>query len=417
MTNPLTSPRDHRSWSSRAVRACVLGLAALAASPGCGSSPTPVAADRATAAASDAATPSDGITLTPEGMKAGGIQVEAATTESRAGYFETPAVIQLDETRTARVGALAEGVVVGADAQVGTRVTQGQQLASIHAEMVHEAWADYRRALAERRRASTQLAFYKQAEGRAARLLVMKAVSEQEAERAQADRVAAEESLVIAESEVKRALDGLEHLGIKADSSTTDDPSDAIPVRAAYGGTVLERLVTAGTAVTVGTPLYVVSDLSRLWAVAEIDESRLTGLAVGRSAELSVAAYPGRVFAARIVAIGDSVQPETRRVTARLEVDNTDGSLKPQMYATVRLTTGDTAQVVVVPASAVQKIEQQPVVFVEKTPGHFTSRSVVPGMERDNTVEIRDGLAAGERVATAGTFLLKSKVIEGGQPQ
>jgi cobalt-zinc-cadmium efflux system membrane fusion protein len=188
-------------------------------------------------------------------------------------------------------------------------------------------------------------------------------------------------------------------------------------VKATLGGVVLERLVTAGTVVTTGTPLFVVSDLSRLWAVAEIDEVRLPALVVGRAAELTVAAYPERSFPARITAIGDSLNPDTRRVTARIEVENRDRSLKPQMFATVRVPMADQVQAAVVPATAIQKIDQQPVVFVEDRPAHFVRRAVLTGPERNGLVEIREGLQANERVATEGTFLLKSKFLEESQPE
>jgi cobalt-zinc-cadmium efflux system membrane fusion protein len=405
--------RRPRTWSRAAL------LAACLAFTTCGGASSSKTADvaRADTPPSSPSEGGSGIQLSPEALRTGRITVDAARTESRAGYFETPAVLQLDETRTARIGSIVEGVVVDADVQVGARVGPGARLANIHSHMVHEAWAEYRRGLAERRRASNELAYVKEAEGRASRLLVTKAVSQQEADRARTDRAAAEEALVIAESEVTRALDELEHLGITPEQSVVNDPRDTVPVNAALGGIVLERLVTTGTAVTTGTPLFVVSDLSRLWAVAEIDEVRLPALAVGRAAELAVASYPQRPFPARIVAIGDSLNPNTRRITARIEVDNRDGSLKPQMYATVRVPTGDQVHVIVVPASAVQKIDQQSVVFVEDRPGHFTRRSVVTGAERDSAVEIREGLQPADRIATAGTFLLKSKFLEAGQPK
>ena len=389
-------------------------LTACIAFIGCGDSASliPAAAPPAESPATLSPAPV-GVQLTPAAMRAGNITVEAAGAESRSAYFETPAVLQLDETRTARIGSIVDGVVVNANVQVGTRIARGGRLADIHSHMVHEAWAEYRRAVAERRRAVNELEYMKQAEGRAFRLLASRAASQQEAERSRADRGAAEQALVIAESEITRALDELEHLGITADSGGADALSDTVPVNATLGGVVLERLVTTGTAVTTGTPLFVVSDLSRLWAIAEIDEARLPLLAVGRSAELAVAAYPERAFPARIIAIGDSLNPDTRRVTARIEVENRKGPLKPQMYATVRVPTGEEVRIVVIPAAAVQKIDQQPVVFIEDRPGHFVPRTVVAGRERGGAVEIVEGLRPGERIATTGTFLLKSKFLEG----
>lgn len=407
-----------RIWRLRGCAACAMVMASIALA-GCGRS-APAAAESA-AGSNSASRPDerpdepDAIVLAAEEMHAGGIVVEPASMESRAADFETPATLQLDETRTARIGALVDGVVVETSVQVGTKVLRGALLASIHSHIVHEAWAGYRRAMAERRTAATELAFRKDAEARTERLLVNKAASAQEAARARADRAAAEEAAIIAESEVLRALDELDHLGIdgRALENGSTEHAETVPVAAAVGGTVLERLVTAGTAVTVGMPLFVVSDLRRLWAVAEIDERRLASLAVGRVASLTVAAYPGRTFSARVTAIGDTINPDTRRVTARLEVDNDDGALKPQMYAVVRVPIAEQVPVVVVPAAAVQKVDQQPVVFLETSPGHFVQRPVVTASERNGRVEIARGVRIGDRVAVAGTFLLKSKVLQG----
>ena len=185
-------------------------------------------------------------------------------------------------------------------------------------------------------------------------------------------------------------------------------------MRTPVGGVVLERLVTEGTAVTTGTSLFVVSDLSSLWAVAEVDESRLSALAVGRTAELSVPAYPGEPVVAKIDFIGDTVNPTTRRVTVRAVVPNADGRLKPQMYASVALGAGEPRRAIVVPAVAVQDLDGERVVFVAGEGGRFTRRRVVTGPEQDGDIEITDGLRPGEKVATKGSFLLKSQMTNAG---
>lgn len=390
--------------------------AALAAAPACGSSPAP-AAPAPAARPADAPPPAEQISLSAEAQRAGGIAVAAVAAEPRAATFETPAVLQVNETRTARLGSLVEGVVTGADVQVGERVRRGQRLARIHGHAVHDAWADYRKAVAEQRRATAELDYATAAEARAARLLAAKAMSQQEMERATADKTAAEQALAVAESEVRRSLDELEHLGIGADEVSTAAQQDAAPLVSPLAGVVLERLVTSGTAVTVGTPLYVVSDLATLWAVAEIDEARLPRLAAGGAATVVVAAYPDRRFSGRVLAIGDSLNPETRRVTARIEVDNREGLLKPQMFATVQLAAaGAPRQAIVAPAAAVQQLDGQPVVFVEVAPGIFRRQPVTLGEERDGHVELT-GLAPGARIAVAGAFLLKSKLLESEQPE
>lgn len=383
---------------------------------GCTSSGTPSGAAPAAAATASTRRPVDEVTIPATALASSGITVTPATSERRAAQVETPAVLQLNETRTSRLGSLVDGVVSGADVQVGQRVQQGQPVVSIHSHTVHDAWAGYRKAVADRQRSTAELSFATSAEARASRLLAAKAISQQELERAQTDRTAAEQALAIAESEIQRALDELEHLGIRPEAVEGAARQDTVPIVSPLGGVVLERLVTSGTAVTVGSPLYVISDLSTLWAIAEVDEAQLPLLAVGGTATVTVAAYPDRPFPARVRAIGDSVNPETRRVTARLEVDNPQGLLKPQMFATVRLATGAASDVVIVPATAVQQFDQRPVVFVEVTPGTFRRQAVSLGPERDGLVEV-SGIAVGTRVAVGSTFLLKSKLLESEQPE
>ncbi|MCC7009929.1 MAG: efflux RND transporter periplasmic adaptor subunit [Acidobacteria bacterium] len=392
-----------------AVLAGATSTIACGSSPAAGSSAPPQSAPATTRQANE-------ITISSEAQHSSGISVAAAAAETRTGYFETPAVLQVNETRTARLGSLVDGVVTGADVQVGERVEQGQRVVSIHSHTVHDAWASYRKAMADRQRATAELTYARSAEARASRLLATKAVSPQEMERAATDRAAAEQALAVAESEVRRALDELEHLGIEADHVDAAERQDAVPVTTPLSGVVLERLVTSGTAVTMGAPLYVVSDLTTLWAIADVDEARLPLLGVGRAATIAVAAYPDRAFPARVRAIGDTVNPETRRVTARIEVDNPQGLLKPQMFATVRLSTGEERQVVVVPATAVQQLDRQAIVFVETSPGTFRRQPVSRGPERDGRVELT-GIAPGTRIAVGGTFLLKSKLLESERPE
>ena len=411
-----------REWrrfkTNRASSACAVALVTILAAAGCDEAAEPSAAAAAPAetAAAAAATP-DSVLLSPEERQAGGITVALPRREARAGTFSASAILQTDATRTARVGSFVDGVVLNAPVQVGARIAAGARLASIHSHAVHDARADYRRAVAERRQAETALAFLSDAEARTSRLLAARAASQQEAERARTDRVFGRGAVAIAESEVRRALDALDHLGIEQSEATRTEGADAVPVIATLGGVVLERLVTEGTAVTTGTPLFVISDLTRLWAIAEIDEAHLPAVAAGQAAELTVAAYPERSFPGRIIATGESVSPDTRRVTVRIEVANPGGALKPQMFATVRLPAGTPLDVLLVPRDAVQTLEQKPVVFVEDRAGRFARRHVTTGVEHAGLIEIQQGLAAGDRVATTGSFLIKSKLLQAGLPE
>jgi cobalt-zinc-cadmium efflux system membrane fusion protein len=325
----------------------------------------------------------------------------------------------LDEMRTARVGSLQEGLVLETKAQVGDRVAAQAKLATMHGHAVHDAWAGYRKAMAERRRADNALAYAVAAHERAKRLYADKAVSLQELQRAEVERVSATETVDVAKAEVIRSIEELEHVGIDASASPdqeseppNDDSAEVITVRSPIGGVVLQRLVTPGTTVTPGSPMFVLSDLSTLWAVAEIDESLLSRVQAGRAVDITVAAYPGEHFRGTVTFIADMVNPTTRRITVRSSVPNPDGRLKPEMFATIALGEGAPRAVVVVPVDAVQTIDGNTVVFVEDGKGRYTVRPVQAGKPVDGTVEITSGLADGDRLVTRGSFVLKSEVLK-----
>lgn len=364
-----------------------------------------------TTAAVPAAAP-DRVTLTPQARVDAGIAVETLRAVDRADGLDAPGVLAIDETRTSRIGSMVEGNVVRTLVEVGDRVRSGALLAEMHSHVVHDAWADYRRAIADRTRLENELAYAKEADARAGRLIASKAISQQERERAAANRVAAEQQLDMARTEVRRGEEALEHLGVTNGEDPTGESGEQIPVRAPIAGVVLERMVSQGTAATPGAPLFVVSDLSALWALAEVDEQHLATLAVGRPVSIRVSAFPDQPFAGTIGFIADSVAEKTRRVVVRCAVPNRDGRLKPGMFATVTLTTGETRPMLMVPTTAVQEIGDRRVVFVEEAGNAFAARTVTVGREAGAQVEVVHGLKEGDRIVTAGSFLLKSELLE-----
>jgi len=353
------------------------------------------------------------VNLTPARRETAGIVTQPIEVVTRTEALEAPAVLALDETRTARIGSYVDGLVVQTLADVGQAVDAGAVLAWIYGDVVHDAWADYRKALAERRRLASELTFSRAAEERAVRLLGEKAIARQELERARADRVAAAEQLDVASAELHRAEEVLRHLGIAGGEAAHGERGEQIPVRAPFGGIVIARDVGPGSAVTPGTRMFVVSDLRVLWAVAELDETQLADVALGDHVQLRVPAWPEDAFPGRVTMIADTVNPKTRRVSVRCEIPNPDRRLKAEMFARVALGSGPPRQQLLVPTDAVQDVGGADVVFVEDPADVFRPRRVTLGAEQDGRVEVRDGVRAGERVAVRGAFLLKSELEKG----
>lgn len=362
-----------------------------------------------TAATADPAT--GVVTMTEAGRAAAGIATAPVRETVHTDALEALGVVSLDERRTARLGAIVDGVVAEVLVQPGDRVEAGAVLALIHSHHIHDVWAEYFTAAASRQEAEARLDYARTAEARAERLLNDKALAEQEFHRVRSDRIAAEEALAAVRAELRRTEQDLRHYDLTPDLDADPRENDHVPVRAPFAGAVIERLASPGEAVTLGAPLVVVSDLSSVWITAEVPEADLHRLSAPEPVEFRVTAWPDDVFAATLTTIGDVINPATRRITVRAQADNTDGRLKPEMFATLTVASGAPRTLLVVPSAAVQELGGESVVFVETGPGEFRRRRVVTGASFDGEIEIREGLSAGERVAVEGAFLLKSALI------
>lgn len=397
---------------SHPIRAALALLAVVIPVASCGGAP-PAASEPATNVARK-----DVIELTEVQARNAAITIEPVRVQTQSDRIVAPGLVALDEARTARVGSLQEGLILETLAQVGDRVRPRELLARMHGHAMHDAWAGYRKAIADRRRLDKELAYAIDKHERTQRLYAAKAMSLQEVKRAEVDRAAAAEMVESAKAEVNRSIEELEHVGVSPPASEDvsevedDESAEQIPVRSPIGGVVLERLVTPGTTVTPGAPLFVVSDLTTLWVVAEIDESHLSQVRTGRPVEVRVAAYPNERFAGTITFIADTVNPKTRRVTVRSTVSNADGRLKPEMFATVTIGESEPRQMLLVPEAAIQTIDGRTSVFVAEAPGRFKPRSVELGAEGDGLIEVRSGLSNGESVAVNGSFVLKSELLK-----
>lgn len=386
------------------TRAAILSVLLLGLA--CGDEPE----DATSSAAS--ADPSTGIvTMTEAGREAAGITTAEVQEVTETDALEALGVVSLDERRTARLGAIVDGVIAEVPVQPGDRVEAGAVLTLVLSHEVHDVWADYFMTTARRQDAEAELNYARTAEARAERLVADKALAVQELERVRADLIAAEEELAAARADFRRTEQDLLHYGLTPGPDADPRENEHVPVRAPFAGAVIERHASPGAAVTLGTPLVVISDLSRVWITAEVPEADLSRLSVPEPVEFQVTAWPDEVFSATLTTIGDVINPDTRRVTIRAEADNQDGRLKPEMFATLSVASGIPRTMLVVPEAAVQTLDGETVVFVETGTGAFRRRPVVTGGRFDGEIEIREGLAAGEVVATGGAFLLKSALI------
>ncbi len=123
--------------------------------------------------------------------------------------------------------------------------------------------------------------------------------------------------------------------------------------------------------------------------------------------------YPEKIFKGKISYISEVIDPETRGVKVRVEVQNAKGLLKPEMFATVKITTSEKEKVLAVPESALQRDGDKTVVFVAKDEHEFEKRTVEAGPRLNGIHRILSGLQEGETVVVKGAFTLKSEGQKG----
>ena len=184
-------------------------------------------------------------------------------------------------------------------------------------------------------------------------------------------------------------------------------------MRAPGPGIVIEKELTQGEVIEAGKKVFTISDLSTVWVLLNIYEKDLAKVTQVTSVKIQTESYPGEIFAGKVAYIGDVLDPQNRTVSVRVEVPNPNRRLKPGMFATAEVVTGGaSAKGIVIPSSAIQKIEGKPVAFVRQRDGSFAKKELQLGKEMSGKVEVTSGLTEGDAVVTEGSFSLKSELLK-----
>ena len=197
-----------------------------------------------------------------------------------------------------------------------------------------------------------------------------------------------------------------------SDLADSHIPLAYLPVRAPFSGTLIAGEVRQGEVVQVGTEFFTVANLSKLWVIADVFEHDLPLVSEGMQGEIVVAPYPTETFSGRLTTIYDIVDAKSRTIKTRFEVENRQGKLKPEMFATVNVRALFGGKSLKVPSLSVMDKRNEKYVFVAVNDTTFEQRPVTIGFETLIYTEILGGLKAGERVVTKGTFYLKSELAK-----
>lgn len=337
------------------------------------------------------------VVLTPQERDQEGIAVEALAASPVREAIEVTAVIQPNQNRLARVAPRVPARVVKVYADLGQRVRAGQTLALMDSVEVGEAHAAFFRARSELDVARANL---------------------DRAEKLQAEQIIAQKEYLRIRSEHERAAialhaaeDRLRILGVAIPSAADGNGASMFSLRAPFTGTVIEKDAVVGELASPEKPVFTIADLSVLWIEADLYEKDLSRVRKGAEAEIRVAAYPDRVFTGRLTYLSEIMDRETRTIKGRIEVRNTEGLLKPEMFATATVATTTSGKAVSVPQEAVVLMDGKPTVFVEEN-GGFEPREVTTGRQLSGRIMIESGLEEGEPVVVRGAYALKARLLK-----
>ena len=336
------------------------------------------------------------VELTPEMGKQ--FRVESAQMASIAITQKVAGRIEANEHRTTRIGASVSGRVVQVMAEVGDRVKAGQTLARLASPELTNAQLAFLRAVS-----STKLA--ERSVERAQQLVLADVIGGAELQRREVE-------LSVARAELRAASDQLRLIGMSSSFieklRETGALASEVPITATRTGIVIERKVSQGQVAQPGDPLFTVADLSNVWVVGALPEQDANSVQMHQRVEVEVAALGGRILKGRIVYISDTVQPDTRTVPIRTEVDNPKFELKPQMLATLRLN-GLFVEQLAVPAAAVVRENDKDYVFVKVAENRYRLTEVKLDMAAGELRPVRSGIDVGIPIVVDGSFHLNSQ--------
>ena len=345
------------------------------------------------------------------------IQTEVVAPRLIAGAIHATGKILVSEDRVAAIGPVHEGRLVRLYAGQGSVVKKGQKLADLQSADIDEAEADYLKALAEyenaRRTSEAEVKLAQQTYDRT-KMLFEKTIAPGKALQSaehdlQVARAAAESSVASTKAALTAARHRLMILGLKESDMTAlankPDFAAVFTLTSPISGTVVERNATVGATVGSDANVFKIVDISSVWIDGNVFEKDLARVRLGQQVNVSVTAFPGSIFAGKVIFVSTIVDPDTRSVKVRTEVPNREGRLKPDMFANVEIITDVNRTAISIPQSALLNDGGQSIVFVAAGSG-FEKRTVALGIHSDDRVEIISGLKAGDKVVIKGNYLL-----------
>lgn len=381
------TPVEHSRWRvPGGIAVTVLSCAALLA---CGS--------RSTAApAAASATQRGTLQLTDAQLRT----LDSALISSAAFSSQTltEGKIAFDADTLTAVYSPYSGRVVRVLAALGAAVARGAPLFALDASEFAQAQSDWLTA-------SAALTLARQTEARRAAQYQAHSIALQDWQQSQNDLAASQAGALA----VRNRLRILGQSDTQIDALVDQPAANASAVvKAPIGGVVTDRQIGVGQYLQAGasTPVYTIADLSSVWLVAYVREADAGSVHVGEPIRVQVLSLPGREFQAKLSYVAPTLDSGTRRLAVHAVLDNRDGALKPEMFASFRIVTGEASMAPAVPAQAVIYEGEQARVWVLQSAHEAALRQVQLGRTFDDRIEVLQGLAVGDRVVTRGALFI-----------
>lgn len=193
-----------------------------------------------------------------------------------------------------------------------------------------------------------------------------------------------------------------------ADITRKGEPRRLVTIAAPRSGVILQRNVSAGTAVDPSTTLLTIADLTQVWVWAEVPETNARQIAVGAIAHLDFPSSGQTLLPAKVDFIYPTLTERSRTLRVRFSVPNPTGALRPGIFGTAHFESAP-RDALMISRDAVVDTGLTQHVFVAQEGNHFEPRKVTLGVRLPDRIEIVDGLTEGEQIVASGVFLLDSE--------
>lgn len=326
------------------------------------------------------------------------IKFEAAKIIPIKRTLDIPGSIEVKQKLLARIGSPVQGRIIEINGELGDTVKQGDVLAVINSTELAKQQLAYIK--------SVQMVELKtKAYERAVLLFDADVVSE-------AQKLQRKTELSSAKADMEASKDQLFVMGMtvaEIEAIQSETQIDAITnIVAKIDGKIIKKNLNVGQVVDPTEDIFTIAMLNEVWGVAQIPERQIGFLKEGDDLLIDVPAYEDKLVEGKITYLGDIVDPVTRTVTIRTDIDNNHGLLKPDMLITMKVS-GMKIEKVGVPINAIVSIDDIPNIFVKTGKNKFLLRPVTLGIKNKEFVHIDDGLLEGEEVVIDGAFHLNNE--------